>query len=203
MAGQRSETPLHAEGTLRIAGGAFGGRTLFAPEDARVRPTSDKVRQAIFNILAHNDFGMTFSLAGARVLDLFAGTGALGIEAISHGARYCLLVDDSAESRALIRKNVEALQLTGVTKIWRRDATDLGPMPPGSGGPFDLVFLDPPYRRNLIPPALAALAEGGWLADHALLVAETAKDETLETPGYVGLDTRVYGDTRATFLRNS
>src|SRR3954452_23633699 len=120
---------------MRITGGALRGRTLFAPEDSRVRPTSDKVRQAIFNVLAHNDFGFGFSLHGARVLDLFAGTGAFGIEAISHGARCCLLVDDSAESRALIRKNVEALQLTGATKIWRRDATQLGPMPQGSGGP--------------------------------------------------------------------
>jgi len=185
---------------MRITGGAFRGRTLFAPEDARVRPTSDKVRQAIFNILAHNDFGIGFSLDGARVLDLFAGTGALGIEAISQGASYCLLVDDSAESRALIRKNVEALQLTGATKIWRRDATQLGPMPAGSGGPFDLVFLDPPYRNNLICRALAALLEGGWLAQSALLVAETAEDEVLEAAGYSVLDGRLYGDTRIAFL---
>jgi 16S rRNA (guanine966-N2)-methyltransferase len=201
MAGQRSEAPFHAEGALRITGGTFRGRTLLAPQDARVRPTSDKVRQAIFNILAHNDFAIGFSLDGARVLDLFAGTGALGMEAISHGARNCLLVDDSAESRALIRGNVEALQLTGATKIWRRDATQLGPMPPGSGGPFDLVFLDPPYRKNLISTALAALAEGGWLADRALLVAETAEDEVPESLGYGALDARLYGDTRVTFLR--
>jgi 16S rRNA (guanine966-N2)-methyltransferase len=200
MAGQRLETPFHAEGVVRITGGVFRGRALFAPPDARVRPTSDKVRQAIFNVLAHNDFGMGFSLEGARALDLFAGTGAIGLEAVSRSARYCLFVDDSAESRALIRKNVEALQLTGATKIWRRDATQLGPMPPGSGGPFDLVFLDPPYWKNLIPPALAALLEGGWLADKALLVAETAEDEAPTAPGYSVLDAHVYGDTRVTFL---
>jgi 16S rRNA (guanine966-N2)-methyltransferase len=186
---------------LRITGGRFRGRALHAPQDARVRPTSDKVRQAIFNILAHNDFDMGFSLDGARAIDLFAGTGALGLEAISHGARYCLFVDDAAESRALIRGNVEALQLTGATKIWRRDATQLGPMSPGSGGPFDLVFLDPPYLKNLIVPALAALADGGWLADSSLLVAETAEDEIARAPGYSVLDERVYGDTRVTFMR--
>ena len=200
MAGQRPEAPFHAEGAVRITGGAFRGRALFAPPDARVRPTSDKVRQAIFNVLAHNDFGIGFSPEGARALDLFAGTGALGLEAVSRGARYCLFVDDSAESRALIRKNVEALQLTGATKIWRRDATQLGPMPPGSGGPFDLVFLDPPYRKNLIPPALAALGEGGWLADDALLVAEAAEEEAVSALGYSLLDARSYGETRVTFL---
>ena len=100
---------------MRITGGAFRGRTLAAPPDARVRPTSDKVRQAVFNILMHNDFGIGFALEGARVADLFAGTGALGIEALSHGATFCLFVEDSAESRGLIRTNVEALNLIGVT----------------------------------------------------------------------------------------
>jgi len=177
----------------------MGGRTLAAPADARVRPTSDKVRQAIFNILLHKDFGV--ALEGARVADLFAGTGALGIEAISHGAAFALFVDDAAESRALIRTNVEALGLTGVTKIWRRDATELGPMAAGSGGPFDLVFLDPPYRKNLVAPSLAALRNGGWLAERALIVVETAADETLPpTDDFRPLDEREYGDTRVSFL---
>src|ERR1700756_4573506 len=109
---------------MRVVGGKLGGRTLVAPGDDRVRPTSDKIRQAAFNILAHRDFGIGFSLENIAVADLFAGTGALGIEALSRGARFCLFVDDNAESRALIRENVEALSLTGVTKIWRRDATD-------------------------------------------------------------------------------
>jgi 16S rRNA (guanine966-N2)-methyltransferase len=177
------------------------GRPLFAPADAGVRPTSDKVRQAIFNILAHNDFGADLLLEGARVADLFAGTGAMGLEALSHGARFCLFVDDSAGSRALIRKNIEALQLTGVSKVWRRDATQLGPMPSGSGGPFDLAFLDPPYRKGLVPPALASLA-AGWLAESATVVIETAEDEPVEAlPAFVELDVRIYGDTRVTFLR--
>jgi 16S rRNA (guanine966-N2)-methyltransferase len=187
---------------MRITGGTFRGRALAAPKDARVRPTSDKVRQAIFNILAHNDFNIDFTLDGARVCDLFAGTGALGIEALSRGAAFCLCVDDSAESRALIRTNVETLGLTGVTKIWRRDATDLGPMAAGSGGPFDLIFLDPPYRKNLVAPALAALRDGGWLSKNALIVAETAEDETVPpTDGFKALDERVYGDTRIQFMR--
>lgn len=186
---------------MRITGGALRGRNLVAPPDARVRPTSDKVRQAIFNILTHNDFGVGFTLDGAKVCDLFAGTGALGIEALSHGASFALLVDDSAESRALIRTNVEALGLTGVTKIWRRDATDLGPMAAGSGGPFDLAFLDPPYRKNFVVPALAALRDGGWLSDNAVIVAETAEDETiLPADGFVAVSERVYGDTRVAFL---
>ena len=187
---------------MRITGGKFGGRTLATPRDARVRPTSDKVRQAIFNILLHNDFGAGFTLEGARVADLFAGTGALGIEALSHGASFCLFVDDAAESRALIRENVEALALTGASKIWRRDATKLGPMAAGAGGSFELVFLDPPYRMGLIAPALTSLRDGGWLADGAVLVAEIAEDEDVpSTDGFTRLDERVYGDTRVMFLR--
>jgi 16S rRNA (guanine966-N2)-methyltransferase len=189
---------------MRITGGNLRGRNLVAPMDASVRPTSDKVRQAIFNILAHNDFGIGFTLDGARVCDLFAGTGALGIEALSHGAAFALLVDDSADSRALIRTNVEALQLTGATKIWRRDATDLGPMAAGSGGPFELAFLDPPYRKDLVAPALAALHNGGWLTENALIIAETGEDETVATPdGFEKLDERVYGDTRLTFFKTA
>ncbi len=113
---------------MRITGGTFRGRNLAAPKDMRVRPTSDRARQAIFNILQHSDFGIGFALENIAVADLFAGTGALGIEALSRGARFCLFVDDDADSRALQRENVETLGLTGVTKIWRRDATDLGPL---------------------------------------------------------------------------
>jgi 16S rRNA (guanine966-N2)-methyltransferase len=186
---------------MRITGGRFGGRLLVAPEDSRVRPTSDKVRQAVFNILAHNDFELGVGLEGARVIDLFAGTGTMGLEALSRGARFCLFIDQETDSRALLRQNVEALALTGVTKIWRRDATSLGHMPTGAGGPFDLAFLDPPYRKNLIPPALASLNEGGWLAPSALLVAEHALDEPFgEISDFEKLDSRAYGDTGVSFL---
>jgi 16S rRNA (guanine966-N2)-methyltransferase len=185
---------------MRITGGTYRGRQLAAPRDLSVRPTSDRTRQAIFNMLRHKDFDIGFTLEGARALDLFAGTGALGIEALSQGARWCLLVDDSAESRALQRQNVEALGLTGATRIWRRDATDLGPIGPAAGGPFELVFLDPPYRKEMIPKALASLKAGGWLADKALLVAETDANEPLDAPGYTLLDERDYGETRVRFL---
>jgi 16S rRNA (guanine966-N2)-methyltransferase len=178
---------------MRVTGGTFRGRALAEPSDNRVRPTSDKVRQAIFNILAHNDFG--FELEGAKVVDLFAGTGALGIEALSRGAAFCMFVDDSAESRALIRRNVEALNLTGATKIWRRDARDLGPLGAGAGGPFDLAFLDAPYRKGLTAPALASLRAGGWLTADGLAIAEAAEDEPVAPDGYRLLDRRSYGET--------
>jgi 16S rRNA (guanine966-N2)-methyltransferase len=164
-----------------------------------VRPTSDKVRQAIFNVLEHRDFGPGVTLKEARIVDLFAGTGAMGIEALSHGAKYCLFIDSAAESRGLIRQNVEALGLTGVTKIWRRDASALGALDTLSA--FDLAFLDPPYRKELLAPALIGLRDGGWLKRPALIVAEAAKDETLpSTDGYELTDERVYGDTRVGFL---
>jgi 16S rRNA (guanine966-N2)-methyltransferase len=186
---------------MRVTAGRLKGRSLVAPPDLRVRPTADKVRQALFNILEHHDFGTGFALEGARVIDLFAGTGALAIEALSRGAAYALLIDDSAESRALIRRNVEALALTGATKIWRRDATRLGPV---QGQPFDLAFLDPPYRQGLLAPALQSLTEGRWLSSAALVVAELAEDEPAPAvDGYEILDDRVYGDTRLIFLRPS
>jgi 16S rRNA (guanine966-N2)-methyltransferase len=187
--------------SMRITGGQYGGRILVAPGDRRVRPTADRTRQALFNILRHHDFGVGFMLEGSAVADLFAGTGALGIEAISHGARFCLFVDDDADSRALVRTNVEALQLTGVTKIWRRDAANLGPLGAGAGGPFDLVFLDPPYRKNLILPALKSLHDGGWLTKNALLIAEAALDETIMAPNFTLLDRRAYGDTQIHILK--
>ncbi|HEX3664479.1 MAG TPA: 16S rRNA (guanine(966)-N(2))-methyltransferase RsmD [Rhizomicrobium sp.] len=186
---------------MRVTGGNFRGRALSGPDDDRVRPTADRVRQAVFNILLHNDFGIGFPLDGARVADLFAGTGAMGIEALSHGARFCLFVDNSAESRGLLRQNVETFALTGATKIWRRDATELGPMSAGAGGPFDLVFLDPPYRQNLLAPALASLRDGKWLAPRALLVAERALDETIPAvEHFAPTDSRNYGDTAIDFL---
>lgn len=185
---------------MRITGGTFRGRLLATPKDMRVRPTSDRTRQAIFNMLQHKDFGIGFALEDAAVADLFAGTGALGIEALSHGARWCLMVDDDADSRALQRENIEALNLTGATRIWRRDATDLGPIGPAAGGPFNLVFLDPPYRKGLVPRAMKSLKDGGWLVPKALIVAETEAMEPLEAPGFTLVDDRDYGDTRVRFL---
>lgn len=189
---------------MRIVAGKFRGLSLAAPKDARVRPTSDRVREALFNVLAHNDFGVGFSVEGARVLDLFAGTGALGLEALSRGARYVLFVDDHHESRGLIRRNVEAAHATGATKIWRRDAGSLTEMPANAGGPFDLVFMDPPYRKGLVARALSGADSGGWLAPHAVVVAEMAEDEMFAAPDWVGsLDERAYGDTKIVFMARS
>lgn len=182
---------------MRIVGGRLGGRTLAAPKSQAIRPTSDRLREAVFNILAH---GYDDPISGARVLDLFAGTGALGLEAMSRGAAFALLIDDGAEARALMRHNVEALGLGGVTRIFRRDATRLGPVHPNA--PFGLVFLDPPYRKGLAEKSLASLRDGGWLAPDALVVVEEAADAGFAAPaGYVEIERRRYDDTEFTFLR--
>src|SRR5262245_61674156 len=156
---------------MRIIGGKFGGRQLIAPSGAAIRPTSDRVREAIFNILSHGIEGFAFH--GIRVLDLFAGTGALGLEALSRGAADCLFVEEAPAARASIRRNVEALGLTGVTKIFRRDATDLGAA--GRRGGAGLAFFDPPYGRGLAERALLSALGGGWLAPAAVLVLEESK----------------------------
>jgi 16S rRNA (guanine966-N2)-methyltransferase len=182
---------------MRIVGGRLGGRPLAAPKSQTVRPTSDRLREAVFNILAHR-YGDP--VTGARVLDLFAGTGALGIEAISRGAAFALFVDDGAEARALMRHNVEALGLGGVTRIFRRDATRLGAAHPNQ--PFRLVFLDPPYRKGLAEASLASLRDGGWLLPDALVVVEEAADAGFTAPnGYAEIERRRYDDTEFTFLR--
>jgi 16S rRNA (guanine966-N2)-methyltransferase len=183
---------------MRVVAGRFRGRSLQAPEDMQIRPTSDRVRESLFNILAHGI--ENFSLDGARVIDLFAGTGALGIEAVSRGAGYCLFVEEAPEARALIRTNVEHLGLTGETRIFRRDATDLGPA--GNMEPYDLAFLDPPYGKGLGEKALDALAQGNWLTPGAICVLEERAGVPLTFPGgFTVLDARTYGDTEITVLR--
>lgn len=185
---------------MRVVAGRFRGRALVAPEDMSIRPTSDRVRESVFNILAHGIDA--FSLAGARVIDLFSGTGALGIEAVSRGAAYCLFVEEAAEARALIRQNVEALGLTGETRIFRRDATDLGPA--GNMEPYGLAFLDPPYGKGLGEKALSGLAQGGWLTPGAVCVFEERAGANLIIPSpFEQLDARTWGDTEVRFLRLS
>src|SRR6476619_2210306 len=150
---------------MRIVGGRFGGRALLAPKSQAIRPTADRLRESLFNILVH---AYGDPVTGARVLDLFAGTGALGLEAISRGAAFALFVDDGAEARALLRQNVEALGVAAVAKIFRRDATRLGPAHPVE--PFSIAFLDPHYGKGLAEIALASAREGGWLTDDSLVV---------------------------------
>ena len=187
---------------MRITAGRFKGRTLHTPRDRRTRPTSDKVRQAVFNILAHGEIGADFTLEGAAVIDVFAGTGAMGLEAISRGAGFCLFVEDAAAAIALIRQNIEALGLSGVTKIWRQDGTALGPRAASAEGPFGLAMLDPPYRRGLLAPALRALSQGDWLRSGALSICETAADDDVALPpGYALLEARRYGESKILILR--
>jgi 16S rRNA (guanine966-N2)-methyltransferase len=182
---------------MRVVGGRLKGRVLQAPASREIRPTSERLRESIFDILTHKHEGI---VEGARVVDLFAGSGALAIEALSRGALFALFVDNGSEARALLRANVEALGLGGVTRIWRADATRLGRAP--AGDPFTLAFLDPPYGKGLAGPALAGLVDGGWLAPGALVVVEeAAKAEIAPPAGLSIVDERVYGDTRVAFLR--
>jgi 16S rRNA (guanine966-N2)-methyltransferase len=182
---------------MRVVSGRLRGRALAAPKTQAIRPTADRLREALFNILVH---AYDDPISGARVLDLFAGTGALGLEAISRGAAFALFVDDGAEARALLRENVQALGLAAITRIFRRDATKLGPAHPVE--PFSLMFLDPPYRKSLAEKALTSAREGGWLSDDALVVVEEAADAGFKAPeGYEEIERRAYDDTEFVIMR--
>jgi 16S rRNA (guanine966-N2)-methyltransferase len=182
---------------MRIVGGEFRGRSLAAPRSQAIRPTTDRTREALFNVLAHRFAGR---LEGARVLDLFAGTGALGLEALSRGAGFALFIEESVEGRGLIRDNIEHFGLQGRSKIFRRDATRLGEV--GTMKPFDLLFADPPYRKGFGKRSLASALAGGWLTPDALCVVEEAADHPIGViEGFAELDRRVYGDTATTFLK--
>jgi 16S rRNA (guanine966-N2)-methyltransferase len=182
---------------MRIVGGDFRGRPLAAPRTSSIRPTTDRTREAVFNVLAHR---FAERLEGARVLDLFAGTGALGLEALSRGAAYCVFIEESSEGRGLIRTNVETFGLTGRTKVFRRDATSLGEA--GTMAPFGLVFADPPYGKGLGEAALASARAGGWLAPGALCVVEEAASAAFAPgEGFETVDERAYGDTIIRFVQ--
>jgi 16S rRNA (guanine966-N2)-methyltransferase len=183
---------------MRIVGGHLRGRPLAAPGSMRIRPTTDRLRETLFNILAH---AYGDPVTGARVLDLFAGTGALGLEALSRGAAFALLIDDAAEARALMRENIAALGLGGVARVFRRDATRLGPAHPLP--PFSLVFADPPYGCGLAEKALAGARAGAWLAPDALAVVEEAAASSFAAPhGFDEIERRSYDDTALVFMRH-
>ena len=182
---------------MRIVGGRWRGRTLQGPKSHAVRPTADRLRESLFNILIH---GYGDPVSGARVLDLFAGTGALGLEALSRGAAFALFVDDSVEARALLRQNVEALGAGGATRIFRRDAAKLGPAHPLE--PFSLVFVDPPYGKRLAEQALVSARDGGWLAPDALVVVEEKIGAFTLPEGFEETERRGYDDTEFVFLRH-
>jgi len=182
---------------MRVVGGRLRSRPIAGPKGQGLRPTADRLREALFNILMHA-YGDPVS--GARVLDLFAGTGALGIEASSRGAAFVLFVDDGVEARSLLRGNTETLGLGGTTRIFRRDATKLGPCYPLE--PLSLVFADPPYGKGLAEKALASARDGGWFKPQALIVVEEAVDAAFKAPeGFEELERRAYDDTEFVFLR--
>lgn len=181
---------------MRIVAGKFRGKALLSPSDESVRPTSDRAREAMFNILASR---IGVHLDGLKVLDLFAGTGALGLEALSRGAQSAVFVDTGAESRGLVRDHIEAFGIAGIAKLLRRDATALGPA--GTMGPFDLVFLDPPYNKGLGELALTSLRHGNWLAGNATIVLEEASEATVTLPeGFTLNDRREYGAAALHFI---
>ncbi|MEK1853565.1 MAG: 16S rRNA (guanine(966)-N(2))-methyltransferase RsmD [Phyllobacterium sp.] len=176
---------------MRIVGGKFRGRALATPGSNAIRPTTDRTRESLFNILVHN---YPEKFESTRVLDLFAGTGALGLEALSRGARYGVFIEESTEGRGLIRTNVETFGLLGNTKIFRRDATRLGDA--GTIEPFDLVFADPPYGKGLGEMAFKSALEGGWLNPDTLLVLEEEAEAMVELdPRFSVVEERPYGGT--------
>jgi len=190
---------------MRIVSGRFRGKALAAPPGQNTRPTGDRARQAVFNILEHAPWSP--GLREARVIDLFAGSGALGFEALSRGAAFCLFVETDEAARGAIRDNMEAMGLFGAARVHRRDATDLGERPASAGPAFGLAFLDPPYAKGpeeggLGEKALAKLSEGGWLAPGAVAVLERGAEEPdLALAGFETLDTRRYGAARVDFLK--
>ena len=182
---------------MRIVGGRWRGRSLKGPSSDAIRPTSDRLRETIFNILQHS---YDDPIEGARVLDLFAGTGAVGLEALSRGAAFALFVDDGAQARGIIRENVEALGAGGATRLFRRDATRMGDAAPNA--PFSFVFCDPPYGKDLAPKALRSCAEGGWLTPGALVIVEEAQGIEVTLPErFEEIERRDYGETKVVFGR--
>ncbi|MBD9592613.1 MULTISPECIES: 16S rRNA (guanine(966)-N(2))-methyltransferase RsmD [unclassified Ensifer] len=182
---------------MRIVGGEFRGRSLANPKSNDIRPTTDRTRESLFNILSHS---YPDALDGTRVLDLFAGTGAVGFEALSRGCRHALFVEQGVEGRGLIQTNVETLGLQGRAKVFRRDATSLGGV--GTMEPFHLVFADPPYAKGLGEKALESAAIGNWLVPGALVILEERADvQPAPVAVFENLDVRVFGDTRMHFYR--
>lgn len=184
---------------MRIVGGTLRGLKLAELGEgdlaAHLRPTTDRVRESIFNLLVNGSHGNP--VPGARVLDLFAGTGALGLEALSRGAARVAFVDEGARARALIRANIERARAMGATDLWRRDATRLGQ---NRGAPFTLVFLDPPYGQGLGEAAIASALAGGWIAPGATIVWEESRPPVVPAP-LVQIDQRRYGDSIVTLAR--
>ena len=182
---------------MRIVGGHFRGRALKGPSNQTIRPTSDRLRESLFNILEH---AYGDPVRDARVIDVFAGTGALALEALSRGAHFALLIDDDSQAQALIRSNIATLDLAAQTRILSRSALKIGTAPLGEK--FALAFLDPPYHGNLAIAALGALRDGAWLAAGALVVVEDAANARMDLPEeFKMVETRLSGESQLAFLR--
>lgn len=186
---------------MRIVAGDHRGRALVAPKGHSTRPTADRTRQALFNILEHAAWSP--GLRGLRVMDLFAGSGALGLESMSRAAEFCLFIDQQRPARDAILQNVATLKLQAVTRILDADARALTARDPARDPPFDLAFLDPPYGQGLATPALASLLAGGWLSNRAIIVVERGVGEVPATAGFAHLDTRTWGVASVDFLRRA
>ncbi|MCR9193341.1 MAG: 16S rRNA (guanine(966)-N(2))-methyltransferase RsmD [Hyphomonas sp.] len=184
---------------MRIVAGQFKGRPIQAPKTDATRPTSDRARESLFNMIAHAEW--TPPLDGARVLDLFAGSGALGLEALSRGASFCVFVDNANVALTVLRKNLAVLGVEDSAKVQRRSAAKLGDMPAALDARFDIAFLDPPYKKGLVEPCLKSLLEGDWLASDALVVVETAIDETPGLEAWELVAERVSGAAKFWFLK--
>ena len=182
---------------MRIVGGEFRGRSLAVPKSNEIRPTADRTRESLFNILSH---AYSEAIDGTRMMDIFAGTGAVGLEAASRGCRHVLFVESSVEGRGLLWENIDALGLHGRARILRRDATDLGSV--GNLEPFNILFADPPYGKGLGEKAFAAAAKGGWLVPGALAILEERADITVSPPAdFLFLEERTFGDSKMHFFR--
>ncbi len=184
---------------MRIVSGSLRGRNIATPSGRNTRPTSDQTRESIFNILAHAPWSPP--LDGAIVADIFAGSGALGLEAISRGAEFCLFVETEPKARGAIRENVETMNLFGCTRLHRHDATKLKVAPGNLRGPFTHIFMDPPYNKGLWRPVLSRLKEQGLLAEDGVIILEESKEAEINTNGFEVLADKIWGAARVVFLR--
>lgn len=181
---------------MRIVAGKHRGRPLAAPPGPDIRPTADRAREGLFNILEHGRIAI--DLEDARILDAFAGTGALGLEALSRGAAYATFIENARGARQTLSENIAAFDETTRTKIINANATN----PPPIDRPVDIAFLDPPYKAGLLEPALIALDRRGWLGEATLIVAEMSSDESFTPPDFLEeADRRKYGAAQILFLR--
>jgi len=184
---------------MRIVSGRLRGRNIATPSGRNTRPTSDQTRESLFNILSHAEWAP--ELEGSIVADIFAGSGALGLEAISRGSEFCLFVETEPKARASIRTNIEKMGLFGCTRLHRQDATRLRIAPGNLRGPFTHIFMDPPYYKNLWRPVLDKLAGLGLIAEDGIIILEVGIDEEVDMSNYEILDEREWGAAKVLFMR--